>query len=33
MSFVQQHFPHFDAVEIFVLACGALIFATLVFAM
>jgi hypothetical protein len=33
VNFVKQHFPHFDAVEIFVMASGALIFVTLVFAM
>jgi hypothetical protein len=33
MQFMQQHVPHFDAVEILVLASGALIVAALVFAM
>jgi len=33
MRIVQQHFPHFDPIEILVMAGGALIFVTIAFAM
>jgi hypothetical protein len=33
MRFVQHHFPHFDAIEILMMAGGVLIIVTLAFAM